>query len=88
MKFIRYYKSELGYGRALWIGRVRFNSPGSRTPMWPFIRISHDENCNPVLTIHLWPLGGIDTWYRRHQRTDEDGICDECVQEIKELMEE
>lgn len=65
----------------MWIGPVRINHPRDLTPMWPFIRKSADEYCNPVLAIHLWPIGGADIWYKGMKRTE---ICDECKKEYDE----
>lgn len=80
-------RSKYGYGFAIWLGpRIRFNSTGALTPMWPFVKVNHDEWCNPVLCIHLWPLGGLDTWFSRKLRTEEDGMCQECLDEIEEMM--
>lgn len=82
-------RSEGGYGWWLWLfRRIRYTSPAGRTPMRPHIKRSHDEKCNPVLDIHLWPLGGLDIWWHPGWRTeicdackaeyDEEGVCYEC----------
>lgn len=81
MSAIRLERSPSGlYGWHLWLGeRVRIGSPKSLTPMWPHIYKSGDEWCNDVLAFHLWPLGGVDVWWRRHQRTAADGQCPQCA---------
>lgn len=72
-----------GYGPQVWLfERIRLNSPGTLTPMRPFIRRSGDEYCNDVLAIHLWPLGGVDIWWRRYQRTEADGPCGNCSKDV------
>lgn len=77
-KLVRYEPSPAGFGRHLWVGRVRFGSTGTMTPMWPHIRRSSDEFCNDVLAMHLYPLVAIDIWWRRHLR---DGLCERCLAE-------
>jgi hypothetical protein len=87
MKFIRYHKSEGGYGRTLWVGPVRFGTTGTMTPMWPHTYLSHDEDCNPVFAMHLYPLVSIDIWWKGFKRTGL-GICDSCQQELEEMLNE
>ena len=78
----RIIRSEYGYGWWFWLGpRIRLNSPKSLTPMWPRIYRGGDEHCNDTLCLHLWPLGGIDVWWRWKQRTEADGACDRCREE-------
>ena len=85
-KFIRFYPkgTHSEYGSYLWIGRVRFGSPGTMTPMWPHVYKSGDEYCNDVLAFHLYPLVSVDIWWRRKQRTAEDGLCEKCKQEMRD----
>lgn len=79
-------RSEAGYGAHLWIGsRIRLASPGALTPMRPRIYKGGDEYCNDTVNLHLWPLGGVDVWWRWRQRTAADGRCDKCRAEFREL---
>lgn len=79
----KFYRSQDGYGWRLWLTqRLRVGSRRSMTPMWPHIRKSYDEFCNEVLAVHLYPLVSIDWWYRRKQRTEADGVCLACRNEL------
>lgn len=86
---IKHYKSEDGFGHewTLFINgkhRVRWNSPRATTPTaWRFIR-GGDENCNRALTWTMWPIGMIDVWWETKWRTDEDGMCDQCIEWLEE----
>lgn len=84
-----FIRSEGGYGWSVWLfRRIRWTSTRGLTRMWPHVRRSADEKCNPVLAFHLWPLGGLDIWWHRGWRTeicnackieyDKDGLCYEC----------
>jgi hypothetical protein len=80
MSAVRFEHSRMGYGWHLWIGsRIRIASRKALTPMWPHVYKSWDEYCNDVSAFHLWPVGGVDIWWRRHQRTEADGRCDTCT---------
>jgi hypothetical protein len=82
-----FQRSEAGYGWHYWIGsRIRIASPKALTPMWPRVYRGGDEFCNDVLAFHLWPLGGVDIWWRRKQRTAEDGLCAKCEQEFTDYL--
>jgi len=77
MKFTR---SENGYGWWLDIGsRIRWHSRKATSRMWPRIRRGGDENCNPTITLVLWPLGHLDVWWKPGRlRTLRDGPCIDC----------
>lgn len=80
----RVIRSAEGYGWRLWLGPyVRVNSRRALTPMWPHIYRSGDEYCNPVLAVHLWPIGGLDIWWRGHRRGEADGPCERCLAELE-----
>lgn len=82
MSVFRFERSEAGYGWHLWIGsRIRLASGKALTPMWPHVYKSADEHCNSVLAVHLWPIAGLDVWWRWRQRTGADGLCDACLAE-------
>lgn len=89
MKIFRFCRSEAGYGWHLWIGpRIRIESPGALTPMWPHVYRGGDEYCNDTVNLHLWPLFGVGLWWRGRQRTATDGLCDACLTERDELAEQ
>lgn len=71
--------------KSVWLGpRVRLRSGWALTPMWPHIYRSGDEFCNDVICLHLWPLFGVDVWWRWRQRSEADGLCEACATEILE----
>lgn len=77
-----FIRSEAGYGWSVWLfRRIRWTSRRGLTPMWPNIRLNHDETCNPVLAFHLWPIGGLDIWVHPGWRAE---ICDQCKAEYDE----
>jgi hypothetical protein len=85
VRVFRLDRSPVGYGSSLYIGeRVRIGSRNTMTPMWPHIYKGGDQNCNDVLSFHLYPIVSIDIWWRRKQRTWRDGLCETCKQELRE----
>lgn len=74
------------YGSHLRVGRVRFGSRRTMTPMWPHVYKGGDEWCNDVLCFHLYPLVSIDIWWQLKQRTAKDGICDTCKDELRGVI--
>jgi hypothetical protein len=76
-KWIRVERTS--YGPVVWLfGVIRVNSPGTLTPMLPRIYRGGDEYCNPTICLHLWPIGGVDVWWRGKRRGPQDGPCEEC----------
>lgn len=86
-KWITYYRSPDGYGSSLSFGkRLRINSPGALTPMRPHFYKGGDEDCNSSISLHLWPLFGIDFWYEHPWRPPGTGTCDVCKAEFEEAI--
>lgn len=84
VKLWRIIRSDYGYGSSIWLGpRVRVSSGKALTPMSPRIYRGSDEYCNDTICLHLWPLGGVAVWWRWRQRTEADGMCDQCRDECK-----
>jgi hypothetical protein len=82
---ISFYRSEAGYGWSLFLGkRIRWNSTGATSRLWPRISRGGDEDCNRAITIVLWPLGSLDVWWEPHWRPEGSGMCDECLAWVDE----
>jgi hypothetical protein len=76
---LSFWRSTEGYGWSITFGkRVRWCSRKALTPMWPRIYRGGDENCNRAISLHLWPIGGLDVWWEPKWRTDADGPCATC----------
>jgi hypothetical protein len=59
--------------------RARWHSTKNTTRKWPGFSRGGDENCNRSVTVMLWPLGHLDVWWEPNWRTNEDGMCDDCL---------
>ena len=82
-RWLRVERSDAGYGCHVWLGnRVRIGSRKSLTSMWPHITRGADEYCNDAVHVHVWPLFGLDVWWRWRQRTAENGPCARCRAEL------
>ena len=65
-------------------GCLRLTAPALLQDRRPRAGTSHDENCNPVAAACLWPLGGVEVWLRGFRRTDADGMCQGCLDELSQ----
>lgn len=79
------WRSNNGYGWGVNIARrVALHSPRATTRMCPSIHRGADEDCNPAVTLVLWPLGHVDVFYRLRQRPPGSGMCNDCLAEFAE----